>query len=187
MNGNVRYFVDGKLASYNGGVANAVKLYDADFANAEGADTLRFDIAKVTNLNVTGMGKTDTAEIVGFQSHEVSDTIRLLSGLDSLYYGTVGVEVKAYQKDGTPYNSKTVVKTTGTLYSSVIADNVPLPASKYGYNYFAAITIDGSFMGYKDSYIIVKPFTIIGNDKYYGEAVRLNILDNGSYEFAENN
>ena len=73
------------------------------------------------------------------------------------------------------------------IYSSVKADGVMINASKYGYNYFAALKIAGDFLGYKDSYIIVKPFTVIGGEKYYGEGVKLNILDNGRYEFAKEN
>ena len=71
------------------------------------------------------------------------------------------------------------------IYSSVKADGITLPAAKYGYNYFSALSIEGDFFGYKGSYIIVKPFTKIGDKTYYGEEIRMNILDNGKYEFAE--
>ena len=51
----------------------------------------------------------------------------------------------------------------------------------------SALEIGGEFLGEKDSYLIVKPFTVIGDKTYYGESVRLNILNNGRYEFAEEN
>jgi hypothetical protein len=192
IGGDVRYFVNGKLAQFVKDeklvYANGIKAYDSDFVNAEGGeDSLRFDIAKVTNLNVIGLGATDTAEVVGFQPNELDDSIRLVSGIDSLYYGAVGYEVQAYMKDGTPYKDMSTSKTSDTIYSSVKADGVMINASKYGYNYFSALKIAGDFLGYKDSYIIVKPFTVIGGEKYYGEGVKLNILDNGRYEFAESN
>jgi hypothetical protein len=141
----------------------------------------------VNNLNIIGLGKTDTAEIVGFQLNDFDNSIRLLSGVDCLYYGIVGYEVQAYKADGSPYKDMLTNRSSNTVYSSVIADEETITASKHGYNYFSALKIEGDFLGYKDSYVIVKPFTKIGDKTYYGEAVRLNILDNGRYEFAENN
>ena len=192
INGDVRYFINGKLAQYMSGeklvYAEGVKVYNTDFVNAEGGnDALCFNPTKVSDVNISGLGVTDTAEIIGFQPNDFDNSIRLISGLDSLYYGSVGYEVRAYKADGTAYSTKSTVKSSSTVYSSVKADGVTLPATKYGYTYLSALSIDGDFLGYKDSYIIVKPFTKIGDKTYYGESVRLNILDNGKYEFAENN
>ena len=190
INGDVRYYVGGKLARYNDGKelvwANEIAVYDSDFVNSDNRYcSIRFDAAKVTNLNITGLGATDTAEIVGFQSHEIGNSIRLLAGLDGAYYGAVGYEVKAYKADGSEYKNGSVVKTSDTLYESIMADGIVIPAQKYGYSYFAALAIEGDFLGYKDSYIIVKPFTKIVGKTYYGEELRINILDNGRYEFAD--
>ena len=192
INGDVRYYAGGKLCKYSNGEklvwANGIKVYNSEFVKADGSyDSLCYDIAKVTNLGVMGLGATDTAEVVGFQPNDFDDSIRLVSGIDSLYYGAVGYEVRAYMADGTPYNDMSTSKTSDMIYSSVKADGVMINASKYGYNYFSALKIAGDFLGYKDSYIIVKPFTVIGGEKYYGEGVKLNILDNGRYEFAESN
>ena len=63
------------------------------------------------------------------------------------------------------------------------------PVMKYGYNYFAALIIKGDenngITMYEGSYIMIKPFTKIGDKTYYGEELRLNILANGRYEFAK--
>ena len=192
INGDVRYYVGGKLAKYKNGEnlvwANEISVYDSDFVSAGNKYySLRFNSEKVANLNIIGLGATDTAEVVGFQPNDLNDSIRLLSGLDSLYYGAVGYEVQAYKPNGEVYKDVSATKSTNSIYSSVVADGIKLPASKYGYNYFSALKISGNYFGYKDSYIIVKPFTKIGDKTYYGESVRLNILDNGRYEFAENN
>lgn len=190
--GDIRYFVNGKLAQYMDGedlvCANEIKVYNTDFVNAQGGNyALRFNPTVVNNLNIIGLGKTDTAEIVGFQLNDFDNSIRLLSGVDCLYYGIIGYEVQAYKADGSPYKDMLTNRSSNTVYSSVIADEETITASKHGYNYFSALKIEGDFLGYKDSYVIVKPFTKIGDKTYYGEAVRLNILDNGRYEFAENN
>ena len=190
INGDVRYYVGGKLAKYNNGEklvwANEIDVYDADFVNSDNEYySLRFDASNVTNLNIIGLGASDTAEVVGFQPNDLDDSIRLLSGLDSLYYGAVGYEVQAYKASGEAYKDISATKMSDVIYSSVVADEIKLPASKYGYNYFSALKISGNFLGHKDSYVVVKPFTKIGDKTYYGEAVRLNILDNGRYEFAD--
>ena len=192
INGDARYYFGGKLARYMSGealvFANEIKVYNLDFVNAKGGeDALCFDTTKVTGVSVTGLGKTDTAEVVGFQANDVNNSIRLLSGLDSLYYGAVGYEVQAFKANGETYSDASAIKDGDKVYSSVIADGVTLPATKYGYNYFSALKIEGDLLGYKDSYIIVKPFTVVGSEKYYGEEVKLNILDNGRYEFAKEN
>ena len=191
INGDVRYFVEGMLARYQSGeklvYAEGIKVYNADFVNAEGGnDALCFNPTKVSDVNISGLGMTDTAEMIGFQPNDLDNSIRLIAGLDSLYYGSVGYEVRAYKADGTSYSTKSTVKSSNTVYSSVKADGVTLPATKYGYTYLSALSIDGDFLGYKDSYIIVKPFTKVGNNTYYGKEAILNILDNGRYEFAEN-
>jgi len=191
INGDVRYFVEGMLAHYQSGeklvYAEGIKVYNTDFVNAEGGnDALCFNPTKVSDVNISGLGATDTAEIIGFQPNDLNNSIRLISGLDSLYYGSVGYEVRAYKTDGTAYSTESTVKSSSTVYSSVKADEITLPASKYGYTYFSALSIEGDFLGYKDSYITVTPFTKVGNNTYRGESVRLNILDNGKYEFAEN-
>ena len=190
INGDVRYFTGGKLAYYicegKTTLAESIKIYNTDFITAEGADSLRYSPANVTAVNVYGVGASDTAEIVGFQSNEIDNSIRLVAGLDCLYYGAVGYEVQAFRADGSAYG-KTLVKTSSAVYESIVAGGEQLGADKYGYNYFAALKIDGNLPDYKGCYIKVKPFTKVGASTYYGEEVRLNILDNGRYEFAENN
>ena len=192
VNGDVRYYVNGTLANYVSGdtvvSANEIKVYATDFLNAESkSDAFRFNSTKVSNVQIYGIGVTDTAEMVGFQSHEVVNSIRLLSGIDSLYYGKVGYEVQAYKPNGEAYKDMSVIKASTFVYSSVVAGGKNIYATDYGYRYFAALEIAGDFLGYKDSYIVVKPFTQIGDKTYYGESVRLNILDSGKYEFAEKN
>ena len=192
INGDARYYVNGTLAKYQKGeelaFANEIKVYATDFLGAESkADSFKYNSDRVSNVKINGIGETDTAEIVGFQSHDVANAIRLLSGVDSLYYGSVGYEVMAYKPSQEAYNDTAVTKSAAVVYSSVVASGKNIYATEYGYRYFSALEIEGDFFGYKDIYIIVKPFTVIGDKTYYGESVRLNILDNGRYEFAEEN
>ena len=192
VNGDVRYFINGTLANYLDGdtlvPANEIKIYATDFLNAESkSDAFRYNSTRVSDVNINGIGVTDTAQIVGFQPHELTNAIRLLSGVDSLYYGNVGYEVQAYKPNGEAYKDISVVKTSTNVYSSVVASGKNIYAADYGYRYFSALEIAGDFLGYKDSYIIVKPFTQIGDKTYYGENVKLNILNDGKYEFAEKN
>ena len=93
----------------------------------------------------------------------------------------------AYKPSQEAYNDTAVTKSAAVVYSSVVAGGKNIYATDYGYRYFSALEIAGDFFGYKDCYIIVKPFTVIGDKTYYGESVRLNILDSGRYEFAEEN
>ena len=192
INGDARYYVNGTLAKYQKGeelaFANEIKVYATDFLGAESkADSFKYNSDRVSDVKINGIGETDTAEIVGFQPHDVTNAIRLLSGVDSLYYGSVGYEVMAYKPSQEAYIDTAVTKSAAVVYSSVQANGKNIYATEYGYRYFSALEIEGDFFGYKDSYIIVKPFTVIGDKTYYGESVRLNVLDNGRYEFAEEN
>ena len=192
INGDVRYFISGEVGKYvkNGKLAWAegIKVYNTDFVNAEGgSDKLSFNPKNVSNINVTGIGATDTAEIVGFQTNANNNDIRIISGIDTLYYGLVGYDIKAYKADGTAYMDKTYTVTSSTVYSSIIELDDVVPASKYGYDYFSTLVITGDFDDYNGSYIIVKPFTKFGASNYYGKEVRINILGNGNYEYAEIN
>lgn len=192
INKDVRYFIDGKLARYRNSerlpVAENIKVYDAEFIAANGGkDAICFNPSNVSNVSVTGIGVTDTAEAIGIQINENNNDIRLVSGLDTLYYGAVGYEARAYKADGTAYIDGTINRTSNTVYTEVIAGGEKVPASKYGYEYFSTLVISGDFTNYKDSYILVKPYTRIGSGIYYGKEVRINILGNGNYEYVENN
>ena len=191
-NGDVRYFIDGQIARYMKGnmraFAEGIKVYDADFTLADGSkDSICFNPGNVSGVRVNGIVSTDTAEPIGIQTNENNNDIRLVSGLDTLYYGAVGYEARAYKADGTVYTDDAINRTSNTVYTEVIAGGERVPASKYGYDYFSTLVISGDFTNYKDSYILVKPYTRVGNSIYYGKEVRINILGNGSYEYVEIN
>lgn len=187
INNDVRYYVEGELAKYNNGerlsFAEGIKVYDAGFSNAGGEnDSLCFNPANVKVVSVSGLCDTDTAEVVGFQSRDDNSNIRIISGVDSLYYMSVGYDIRAYKADGTPYSDKKTTISSNAVYSSVIAANEGVPATKFGYKYFSTLVIDGDFTEYEDSYVIIKPFTTVGGKIYYGKEVRVTILGDGMHE-----
>ncbi len=193
VNGDVRYFIEGQIARCqnskgNLGCAEGIKVYNTDFTDADGdKDSFGFNPNNVTNIKVSGIGATDTAEIIGFQTNDSNNNIRLVAGVDSLYYGAVGYEMRAYKADGTAYIDDTIIRSTQSVYPNVIAEGQIVPASKYGYDYFSTLVIEGDLEGYKDSYVVVRPFTKVGGSTYYGKETKIKILDNGNYEYVENN
>ena len=192
INNDVRYYVDGELAKYNNGerltFAEGIKVYDSEFSNASGnKDSLCFNPANVKVIGVSGLCAADTAEVVGFQSRDDNSNIRVISGVDSLYYMSVGYDIRAYKADGTPYSDKKTTISSNAVYSSVIAANEVVPATKFGYKYFSTLVIDGDFTEYEGSYVIIKPFTTVGGRTYYGKEVKITILGDGKHEIDKGN
>ena len=189
INGTFRYHFDGK-------VVDGVSAQNSYFTTMDGA-TEEFvtlleggngglDVA-VTLDNAYTIGTTGTAEVIGFQTNDITGCLRVVSGVKTEYYQQVGGFVELYENDTVLKNA---VASHPTVYESFVANDLTARASDYGYKYVSALSIewnDGTikFDTEKNYYIIFKPFTVIGDVTYYGEPVKININYSGSkVEFA---
>lgn len=192
-NGLVRYYVEQYIPYYyeNGArLANEVVPGNLDtFKDAEASSinvitasegvAATASISKTYNINDSG-----TAEILALQEHETGNGVRVLAGVDMLWYSSVGFDIEVYENK-VGKGVKTVY--TNKVFESVEAEGETVYASlftNYEFNYFAAITVTGVDIVEGNSYyIIMTPFTGAGDKIYRGESVKINVTAD-SYEFA---
>lgn len=176
--GTARYYVNGVIPSVNSAetLAMSLPVHDASFNKVTAVvDTLaaRGDVTvgEVFDINASG-----TADFVGFQvDTNTSKSIRLLAGIDMLYYGNVGFEIELYSEDSLV---GTVSKSVNTVFNTIMANDEPISAASKGYRYLTAVQITdiypGDYSG-DNLYFVVKPFTQVGKEVLYGTAAKILI------------
>ena len=136
------------------------------------------------NASRTILVDAKPTNIVAISNHETENSIRFISGVDSLEYSSVGFEVEAYVDE---VGKGAVVRECAVVYKSVIADSETKKASSFGYKYLAACSINGIYvLDGREYYIIVKPFARVGETRYYGSAVKIDIDSYGKGSFDKN-
>lgn len=176
--GTVRYYVNGVIPSVNSAetLAAFLPVHNSSFHAVTAVKdelAIRGDVTvgEVFDINASG-----TADFVGFQVNtNDSKSIRLLAGIDMLYYGNVGFEVELYSED---VLVGTVSKSVNTVYSAIMANGDLITAASKGYRYLTAVQIadicPGDYSG-DNLYFIVKPFTRVGEEVLYGTAAKILI------------
>ena len=190
IEGTARYYVNGQIAYLSGeGTALAVDLPIGldSFIGGTGKIGARIalgfascgELAGVDDLEikVDDINDADTAEIIGFQTNNINSGIRIVAGVDSLYYGAIGFEVEIYE-NGEPAGVKSFMNST--VYSSVFGDDMDITPAKYGYEYFATLNIHSLPEKIpENSYIIARSFVNIAGVKHYDDYVKINVSDDG--------
>ena len=176
--GTARYYVNGEIPSVNGAETLAISLpvHDASFNQVTAvvdALAVRGDVVK---KNVFDINASGTADFVGFQVKTGdSKTIRVLAGVDMLYYGTVGFEVELYSEDTFV---GMISKNINTVFTSIQASGDTVTAESKGYRYITAVEITGicpgDYVG-DNLYFVIKPFTQVGTEVSYGESAKITI------------
>ena len=188
--GKARYFVGGELAYISDGeqLKAAVELKCGPGAAASAKYTLFGGYAKDYstdrvngyNLNVYKITSSDAAEVIGFQESTINDGIRIIAGVDTLYYEKVGFEVEMYVNDvlqGSTDESDRIV------YESIVANSQTVTAEAEGYNYLAALKIVELPESFEDNtYIKVRSYTMTGGEKHYDAYSKISVTNDG-YEF----
>lgn len=176
--GTVRYAVDGKLAYYLDGTT-AVNTYGTVAASGGfgteitvGAAANPFGGADTANVTVTAVG-TDTPRLVGTQMSTTDDAVRVLSGIDTLYYSGIGFI--ATRGDGTTNTWR-----TSTVFTSVNAYGEPVTAETLGCHYLSCFVIDGLTTAANGDTFTVTPVAYVGEQELRGAAVTYTITVNGT-------
>ena len=185
IKGTVRYFAGGTLAYYGAGesqrVANDIPVSSV-FVSATGVEELTLSQTALTKTKVYNAHNSGTSEIVGIQAHVTDNSVRFVAGVDMLWYTAVGFDVELYA-DGVYQGVENLAETH--VFSGVLADGEYVYASEYGYEYFSVFAITNiDVSDGREYYVIVKPYTCVDEDKYYGTAKKINIGEN-EYAFDE--
>ena len=176
--GTARYYVNGVIPSVNSAetLAMSLPVHDASFNKVTAVvDTLAVR-GDVVAKNVFDINASGTADFVGFQvKNGDSKTIRVLAGVDMLYYGNVGFTVELYSEEKLV---GTISKTVNTVFTSIQASGDTVTAASKGYRYITAVEITGicpgDYVG-DNLYFVIKPFTQVGTEVSYGESAKITI------------
>lgn len=182
--GTARFYVNKSVPFYGKSSERAVNVpvadtaftaldsYSDSFITAEGVTTDDYVTEKDVPVGYVGfqVKKDDTSEL------------RILGGIDMLYYDKVGFEISLYA-DGV-LQGEPITQTTNTVYNSVETDGEMVNAASRGYNYFSAVKISGidlTKITYADNvYFTVKTFSQIGEEKIYDTERRIYVTYDGT-------
>lgn len=195
INGDVRYFVNRNVAYVNvdGAATPAVDLLiDEGFAALNKVTCERTKLFcgfKTTdNTSVTAasyklksydVNAGDTVKLIGFQENAITDGLRLIAGVDTLYYTSVGFEIESFV-GGVPKDIQTVSGTT--VYDSIVANDKTFTATKTGYNYLSAAIITDILKSIpENSFIVVRPYAEIEGIRHYDDPAMIMVTGDGYY------
>ena len=193
--GKARYYVNDTIAYIylSGGLTSAadIGIYSYSFAEIGSVSSSGYVLfggfgsedaavdASSYNLSTYNIKDGDNAEIIGFQTNSITDGIRVIAGVDTLYYSKVGFEMETFV-DGVSKGVKDISDTL--VYSSIIAVDKPLTAESQGYNYLAAgiiTNIPGEIT--EDTYIEIRSYAKVEDFKHYDDKIQLVVTNDGYY------
>lgn len=174
--GTARYYVNGSIPTCGGAIAVNLPAVDEAFTKVSYKAVTAITAEGVT---VTGSHDVTTPNLnfAGFQVGSANDTsIRILAGLDTLYYDSVGFEVTLHSDDtsGGP-----VIEETSVVFSSILADGKTVTAAELGYRYLTAIIVEDidrtQYPADAHVYLSVLPFVTVDGNRYCGEERQITI------------
>ena len=149
VNGTVRFAVGELLASYtkdgNRFITEGLALVEGGLSgDATVRVYRRSGVGEVTFGELSAsVIKSDTAEIIGVQkATDDSDSIRILAGVDMLYYHKLGFTVELLDDNGDVIGTQSVYS-YNSVFTSVVAGGSEVTASSLGYEYITCLIIDG--------------------------------------------
>ena len=178
-NGTARIYVNRQIPTCGGNPTINITVATEDFfaANALSDSLVTADGVVCDNRFATEVA---AAEFAGFQVSADTTAIRVLAGINSLYYDKLGVTVELYA-DGELQGEKT--DCVSVVFSSVLNDGKTVTAEELGYSYLAALKVENiDRSNYSDDanvYFVVKPFSVIGDEKFEGVPRRVYIYSEG--------
>lgn len=189
--GLVSYRLNGKIPYYKSGdtvaLADGIQLPNFRYYRMDSAETQvrtigiyadSKQILDVADINVYTVSDTATAEYIGVQTATDSNAVRIVAGLDMLYYANAGFDVRAYSEDGEPLADLSKTYTTNKVYSSIIETVDGEECARYpqkdGYRYFMTANVT-DIPTDEVVRLSVTPFTVVNGVKLCGGAVMIDI------------
>ena len=166
--GTVRYAVDGTLAYYKNG-DELVNTYGLELVDKLDKQTVSVgSIGGELAINASKMAY-EGAEIIGTQTAISESAVRVVAGVDSLYYTQIGFVAK--------YGDKETVTKTNTVFSSIEADGNTVTAEELGSRFLSTLAINSldEDEGIDGKTFTVTPVVNIGEIEIMGETVTYRI------------
>ena len=185
--GSVSFLLNGRYYSYcdaDGikGVAKDIPLAKQDYKldtiemrvrtlDITAATTGTFDLA---SFNIYKINDSANAELVGVQVANGEESIRIIAGVDMLYYGKVGFNLVSYDENGA---MKSGDLESNMVFSSVLIDTkdeyTDYPEN-YGFRHFSLASVTGIPQD-EVVRLYITPYTVVGGVKLYSETVAYDI------------
>ena len=186
--GVARFYVNRDIPTYGGEATLAINVPVADeafLALTSISDELI--TAEGVTCNNTFTAKDTPVEFAGFQVGTKDSNLRILAGIDMLYYDSIGFEISLYV-DGVLKG--TVRENVTSVFSAVRANNETVTAESLGHNYLAAVEITGInrtiYPDDADVYFTVKTFATIDQEKLEGTERKIYIYnDEGTHVYTK--
>ena len=189
--GLVSYRLNGEIPYYKSGdtvaLADGIQLPNFRYYRMDSAETQvrtigiyenSKQILDVADINVYTVSDTATAEYIGVQTSTDGNAVRIVAGLDMLYYANAGFDVRAYSEDGEPLADLSKTYTTNKVYSSIIETIDGEECARYpqkdGYRYFMTANVT-DIPTDEIVRLSVTPFTVVNGVKLCGGAVMIDI------------
>lgn len=179
--GTARFYVNRDVPYYgNEQLAMNVPVADDDFlALVSVSDTLI--TTEGVTCNNTFTTEDAPAEFAGFQVGTDDTRLRILAGIDMLYYDSIGFEISLYSNGSL---QGTVTENVTAVFSAILADNDKVTAEELGFNYLAAVEITGidrtDYLSDADVYFVVKTFSKIGDETLEGTERKIYVYHDGA-------
>ena len=193
--GQISFRVDGKIPYYSSEdellIAHQIQIPVQDSSNTI-AQIFAAGVTKngkvvvdrflgkldVSYVKVYNIDESATSGFVGVQRDTKNNHIRLIAGVDMLYYGSVGFEIEVLDAWGNSISGVAKKYTENTVYSSIekTVDNniITIYPDSYGYRYFYTANI----MDVTTEQAVklnVTPFTMIAGEQYNSSTVTIEI------------
>ncbi|MBR4873331.1 MAG: leucine-rich repeat protein [Clostridia bacterium] len=183
-NGTARFYVNEFIPRYGLDLTLAVNVSVAS-DNFLAIDSVSDNaiLADGITLNNHFPVEEASASYAGFQISESGTDLRILGGIDMLYYDSVGFVIELYSND---ILQGSMTETVSTVFSSIIADGTTTTANELGFNYLTAVIISNidrtDYSAADNVYFKITPFSTIGGEKLYGRYSYITITtDNGKH------
>ena len=180
-NGTARFYVNRDVPTYGDEqLAMNVPVADDDFLALVSVSDNLITADGVTVSN-TFSAEDAPAEFAGFQVGTDDTRLRILAGIDMLYYDSIGFEISLYSNGSL---QGTVTENVTAVFSAILADNDKVTAEELGFNYLAAVEITGidrtDYPSDADVYFVVKTFSKIGDETLEGTERKIYVYHDGA-------
>lgn len=181
--GTARFYVNRDIPTYgtDAKLAVNVPVANADFLIRSFSDQLI--TADGVKLENSFAADDVAAEFAGFQVGENATALRILAGIDMLYYDSVGFEISLYA-NGSLVGTKT--EYAKTVFTAIRADGETITAEERGFRYIAAVKIFDidrtDWPADTEVRFVIKTFATIGEDTLYGTARNIYLSHDGTQQ-----
>ncbi len=167
--GTVRYTVGEKLAYYTDGETSAVSF---DLCLVEGghvgqATASAFCQYSEIDVSITvSQIQADAPRLVGTQVNIVGDSIRVISGIDTLYYSKIGFVLESEGKKTLSWSNNYILKSVNALGETVTAEEL-------GCQYLSCFILSDLDSAKTGDSVRITPTVYVGNQMIKGEPITL--------------